>query len=294
MNLSSPGIRADATRTAVLTAGAMLAFAANSLFCRLALGPQLIDPASFAAARVLSAALTLAVIVLPRWRARGRNPGDWRAATALFAYLVGFSFAYRSISAGTGALILFGAAQLTMIGAALRAGEAFPPRARIGFALAVAGLVVLVLPGVTAPDRIGAVLMGVAGLAWGVYSLLGRKAGDPLEATANNFIYLVPLVAVLCLVSPNPLTLSWRGVALATASGAVASGLGYVVWYQAVQRLSALHAATVQLSVPVIAAVGGVILLSEHITFRLVVASVATLGGIATVLAARAASGRAK
>ena len=289
---ATPG--SDAARTAVLTAGAMLAFAANSLFCRLALGAQVIDPASFAATRVLTAALTLAIIVLPRWRAHGRAPGDWRAAAALFAYLIGFSFAYRSISAGTGALILFGAAQLTMIGAALRAGEAFPPRARLGFALAVAGLVVLVAPGVTAPDPLGAVLMGVAGLAWGVYSLLGRKAGAPLEATANNFIYLVPLVALLCVVSPSPLQLSWRGVALATASGAIASGLGYVVWYQAVQRLSALHAATVQLSVPVIAAIGGVMLLAEHITLRLVAASVATLGGIATVLAARAASGRAK
>jgi drug/metabolite transporter (DMT)-like permease len=294
VNSPPSSLHAGAARTAVLTAGAMLAFAANSLFCRLALGQQVIDPASFAAMRVLTAALTLAVIVLPRWRARGRTPGNWRAAAALFAYLVGFSFAYRSISAGTGALILFGAAQLTMIGAALRAGEAFPPRARLGFALAVVGLVVLVSPGVTAPDPIGALLMGVAGLAWGVYSLLGRKAGDPLEATANNFIYLLPLAIGLCLVSPSPLEVSWRGVALATASGAIASGLGYVVWYQAVQRLSALHAATVQLSVPVIAAVGGVILLAEHITLRLVLASVATLGGIATVLAARVASGRTR
>ena len=273
----------------VLTVLAMLAFAANSLLCRLALGAQLIDPASFAAVRVFTAAATLIPIVLARWRTRGRGGGDWRSAGVLFAYLVSFSFAYQSLSAGTGALILFGAAQLTMIGSALRAGESFPPVARAGFILAVAGLVVLVAPGVTAPNPIGALLMGIAGLAWGLYSLLGRGAGDPLEVTVNNFIYLVPCVIVLGLAFAAERHLSQKGLALAALSGSLASGLGYVAWYAAQKRLSAITAATVQLSVPVIAALGGLVLMTEHVTLRLALASCATLGGIAIVLTRRTA-----
>ena len=273
----------------VLTVLAMLAFAANSVLCRLALGTQLIDPASFAAVRVLTAAATLIPIVLPRWRTRGRGGGDWRSASVLFAYLVSFSFAYQSLSAGTGALILFGAAQLTMIGSALRAGESFPLVARAGFILAVAGLVVLVAPGVTAPSPIGALLMGMAGLAWGLYSLLGRGAGDPLEVTVNNFIYLVPCVIVLGLAFAAERHLSPKGLALAALSGSLASGLGYVAWYAAQKRLSAITAATVQLSVPVVAALGGLVLMTEHVTLRLAVASCATLGGIAIVLTRRTA-----
>ena len=199
------------------------------------------------------------------------------------------SFAYQSLSAGTGALILFGAAQLTMIGSALRAGESFPPVARAGFILAVAGLVVLVAPGVTAPSPIGALLMGIAGLAWGLYSLLGRGAGDPLEVTVNNFIYLVPCVIVLGLAFAAERHLSPKGLALAALSGSLASGLGYVAWYAAQKRLSAITAATVQLSVPVIAALGGLVLMTEHVTLRLAVASCATLGGIAIVLTRRTA-----
>jgi drug/metabolite transporter (DMT)-like permease len=271
-----------------LTALAMLAFAANSVLCRLALGEQLIDPASFAAVRVFTAAATLMAIVLPRWRVRGRSSGNWRSAGVLFAYLVSFSFAYLSLSAGTGALILFGAAQLTMIGSALRGGESFPPLARAGFVLAVVGLVVLVAPGVTAPNPIGALLMAIAGLAWGLYSLMGRGAGDPLEVTANNFIYLVPCVIVLGLAFGAERHLSVKGLALAALSGSLASGLGYVVWYAAQKRLSAITAATVQLSVPVVAALGGLVLLTEQVTLRLLLASCATLGGIAIVITQRA------
>jgi drug/metabolite transporter (DMT)-like permease len=174
-----------------------------------------------------------------------------------------------------------------MIAAALREGDAFPWLARGGFVLSILGLVLLVWPGLTAPDPIGALFMLFAGLAWGLYSLLGRSAGPPLEANANNFLYLVPLMLALVAVFAGQRHLSWKGLAFATASGTIASGLGYVVWYAAQRRLSALSAAIVQLSVPVIAAFGGVMLLSEHISTRLVLASFATLGGIGVVLAAR-------
>ena len=211
----------------------------------------------------------------------------------LFVYVVFFSFAYRSLSAGTGALILFGAVQLTMFVVALRAGERFPARSWVGLALAVLGLIYLVAPGVTAPDPMGAVLMTIAGIAWGVYSLIGRGVADPLEATASSFIYCVPLVVVISLVFASELQTSARGLGLAVASGAAASGLGYVVWYTALRGLSATRAATVQLSVPVIAAFGGVLLLSEEITLRLLLASAATLGGVGIVLAERRSQPRA-
>lgn len=265
----------------------MLAFAANSVLCRVALGLRLIDPASFAGVRVITAAAVLSVIVVPRWSRGGRVGGDWRPAAVLLAYMICFSFAYAWLSAGTGALILFGAAQLTMIGAALRDGDAFPPPARAGFVLAVAGLIYLVLPGVTAPDPLGALLMGLAGLAWGLYSLMGRGDVHPLDSNAHNFIYLVPAMLMLSVVFAGQRHISWSGLALASASGALASGLGYVVWYAAQRRLTAISAASVQLSVPVIAAFGGALLLSEHITLRLLLASCATLGGIGIVLANR-------
>jgi len=263
--------RLSAARTVALTALAMLAFAANSVLCRLALGQQLIDPASFAAVRVFTAAATLVAIVLPRWRAHGRSGGNWRSAGVLLAYLVSFSFA-----------------QLTMIGSALRGGESFTLLGRAGFILAVAGLVVLVAPGVTAPSAIGALLMAIAGLAWGLYSLMGRGGGDALEVTANNFIYLVPCVLVLGLGFAAERHLTANGLALAALSGSLASGLGYVVWYAAQKRLSAITAATVQLSVPVVAALGGLLLMTEQVTLRLVLASGATLGGIAIVFTQRA------
>jgi drug/metabolite transporter (DMT)-like permease len=266
----------------------MVAFAANSLLCRLALGQEIIDAASFATVRVVAGAVTLSLIVLPRWRVRGRAPADWRAVTMLFLYMAFFSFAYLSLSAGTGALILFGAVQLTMIIVSLNNGEQFPWLSWVGLILALLGLVYLVLPGVTAPEPVGAVLMAVAGIAWGFYSLLGKGATDPLEATANNFIWSVPLVLLTSVVFLGEIQLSRTGIVLAATSGAVTSGLGYVVWYVALRGLTTARAATVQLSVPVIAALGGVVLLSEEITFRLLVASAATLGGVAIVFAQRA------
>ena len=270
-----------------LTLVAMFAFAANSLLCRMALGEGLIDAASFTTVRVLSGAITLSLILLPRWRTRGRDRADWRAVTMLFTYMAFFSFAYLSLSAGTGALLLFGAVQLTMFAVALYSGERFPLLSWAGLALAVSGLVYLVSPGVTAPDPLGAVLMAIAGTAWGVYSLLGKHVADPLEATANNFIYSAPMVVLLSLILLGNFQITPKGLALAVISGAAASGLGYVIWYAALKGLSATRAATVQLSVPVIAAIGGVILLSEQMSMRLVLASFATLGGIALVLMQR-------
>lgn len=275
----------------MLTITAMLAFAANSLLCRLALRDGSIDAASFATVRVLAGAIALGLVVLPRWRARGRPTASWVSAAMLFTYMVAFSFAYLSLSAGTGALILFGAVQLTMFAAALRGGERLAPRAWAGLVIAAAGLVYLVAPGVTAPDPQGAGLMAVAGVAWGLYSLRGRGATAPLESTAGNFLYAVPLVLVVSLAFSSRLTITPMGVVFAVASGAIASGAGYAVWYAALRGLTAGRAATVQLSVPVIAAFGGVAFLSEGVTLRLLVASAATLGGVAIVIAQRATRG---
>lgn len=267
----------------------MLAFAANSLLCRMALGNELIDAASFTSVRVISGAVTLSLILLACGQRVGGGTTDWRTIATLFTYMAFFSFAYLSLSAGTGALILFGAVQLTMFVFALREGEHFPPISWMGLALAILGLVYLVSPGLTAPDLSGAILMAVAGIAWGFYSLLGRSAANPLRATAKNFLYSAPLVVIVSLFFLDDMSLSSTGLALAVASGAVASGCGYVIWYAALPGLTATRAATVQLSVPAIAAFGGVLMLSEEITLRLLLASVATLGGVAIVLAQRAA-----
>ncbi|MFC1605701.1 DMT family transporter [Pseudomonadota bacterium] len=267
------------TSTPLLTVIAMFAFAANSLLCRLALGDQQIDAASFATVRVVSGAITLSLFMLPHWGGGRRRAGfDWRAASMLFGYVIFFSFAYLSLSAGTGALLLFGSVQLTMIIAALRSGEPFNIWSWAGLLLAVAGLVYLVSPGITAPDPLGAGLMIVAGLAWGLYSL---------ESTANNFILAAPMAIAVSILFIGDLHLSTRGLLLAVASGSVASGLGYVTWYAALKGLTSTRAATVQLSVPVIAAIGGVLMLAEPVTLRLVLASAATLGGIAMVLLQR-------
>ncbi|WP_431108511.1 DMT family transporter [Variovorax paradoxus] len=279
-------------RTVVLTAVAMLAFAANSLLCRLALQRQGIDPASFGSIRLVSGAITLALVVQLRARPPSAARADWLAAVMLFAYVAFFSFAYLSLSAGTGALILFGAVQLTMLGAGLGSGERFGPVAWLGFVLAAGGLVYLVLPGVAAPPLAGAVLMAVAGVAWGVYSLRGRGVADPLAATSRNFLRAVPLALALSVVFVARAHADATGIALAVASGALTSGIGYVVWYAALARLSAMQAATVQLSVPLLAAFGGVLLLSEAITPRLAAASVAILGGIAIVLSQKSRNAR--
>jgi drug/metabolite transporter (DMT)-like permease len=279
-------------RTIVLTAMAMLAFAANSLLCRLALQQGGIDPASFASIRLVSGAIMLAVIVWLRTERSLPGRADWLSAAMLFAYVAFFSFAYLTLSAGTGALILFGTVQLTMFSVGLRSGETFGAIAWLGLALAIAGLVYLVSPGVAAPPPFGAALMAIAGVAWGVYSLRGRGVADPLAATAGNFARATPLALVLSLPFVANAYADAAGVALAIASGALTSGIGYVIWYAALSKLSAMRAATVQLSVPLIAAFGGVAFLSEAITPRLAVATAAILGGIALVLTSRAQKSR--
>ncbi len=273
--------------TATLAAAAMCAFAANSLLCRLALGARLIDAATFTSVRLASGALLLTGLVAWRLRSGRRLGFDPWAALTLFVYAIAFSFAYLSLTAGMGALILFGAVQLTMIVVGMLSGERLSSSGWWGLTLALAGLVYLLAPGLEAPPLVAALLMALAGLAWGIYSLRGRGIADPLCATTSNFIWSVPLALLTSAALAPQLHVTPRGLALAIASGALASGLGYVIWYAAVRRLIALRAAAVQLSAPVIAAVGGILLLDEHLTGRLTLSSLAVLGGIAIVLRSR-------
>jgi len=273
-------------RVLALTTLAMVAFAANSLLCRQALAHTRVDPATFTTVRIASGALALALLA----RARGGSPvaaGSWGSALALFAYAAGFSFAYTSLPASTGALLLFGAVQLTMIGQGLRSGERLRPPQLAGLAAAFAGLVGLLAPGLSAPPPLGAALMIAAGVAWGVYSLRGRGAGAPLLVTSGNFARAVPLALATSLAFMARASADPVGIALAAASGAIASGLGYAIWYSALPGLDATRAATVQLSVPVLASLGGVAFLGERVTLRLALASVAILGGIALVILER-------
>ena len=266
-----------------LTALAMLAFAGNSLLCRMALRHTTIDAASFNTIRLASGALILWLVVRVARRDR-EGAGNWVSACALYAYAAGFSFAYLSLSAGTGALLLFGAVQATMIGQGVRTGERFRPPQLAGLALALAGLVGLLMPGMSAPPVAGSLLMLGAGVAWGIYSLRGRGAGDPTRVTAGNFIRAVPVAIAVNVLAAGQFSTDAAGIGYAVASGALASGLGYAIWYTALPALKATRAATVQLSVPVIAAFGGVLFLGEPLTLRLAGASVAILGGIALVI----------
>lgn len=278
-------------RVVILTSLAMIAFASNSLLCRLALKQTTIDAATFTLIRIVSGAIALWLILRAR-KTRRTNAGNWPSALALFGYAAAFSFAYITLSAGTGALLLFGAVQATMIVWGLHRGERFDPLQWFGLAIALAGLVVLVLPGLAAPPIRGAVLMIVAGVAWGIYSLRGKGAGDPLSVTAGNFSRAVVFAAFLTVALLPWLKFDRAGAVYALLSGAIASGVGYVIWYSALPALKATGAATVQLSVPVIAAAGGILFLKESLTLRLLLASVAVLGGIALALMQKTASGR--
>lgn len=268
----------------ILTAIAMIAFAANSVLCRLALEGHHIDAASFTSIRLAAGAIALLGILLVRRSTFVIHRPNWKTVGSLFAYMACFSFSYRYLDAGTGALILFGAVQLTMIGAALFAGERLSLMVSLGLVIAVGGLVVLLFPGVSVPNPVGAVLMGIAGMAWGFYSLGGRGAVDPTATTATNFLYALPLTLVLSILSFGSASLEPYGIALAIASGAITSGMGYVIWYAALPLLSATRAASVQLSVPAIAAVGGVLFLGEPISLRLVIATILLISGISLVL----------
>lgn len=270
-------------RTVALTSLAMIAFASNSLLCRVALEHTRIDAASFTTIRLVSGAMML-WLVARIGSGTGSGRGNGLSAVALFAYAAGFSYAYISLPAATGALLLFGAVQATMIGYGLWSGERLLKLQFAGLLLAFAGLVVLLLPGLSAPPLTGSLLMLGAGIAWGIYSLRGKGAGDPARVTAGNFLRAVPIAAALSLFMLNRASLDTTGVCYAVSSGALASGLGYAVWYTALPALKATHAATVQLSVPVIAAVGGIVFLGEPVTLRLALAAVAILGGIALVI----------
>ena len=274
-------------QTIICTTLALLAFAANSVLCRVALRQSAIDPASFSSIRLIAGALTLLLVSFRTRRESLRLGGSWPSAAMLFLYAVPFSFAYTSLTAGTGALILFGGVQITMMITALWLGERPHPLQWTGLTVALAGLVYLVLPGLAAPPPLGAALMGLAGMAWGVYSLMGRSAASPLLQTAGNFARTVPMVLGVSLIALPRFHAEPSGFIFAAASGALASGLGYVAWYVALRGLTATRAAVVQLAVPVLAAAGGVIFLMESVSLRLVFSTVMVLGGIALALLGR-------
>lgn len=261
----------------------MIAFAGNSVLCRIALKHTNIDAASFTSIRLISGAVVLWAIASVL-RNNSTERGNWISAFALFAYAAGFSFAYISLTAATGALLLFGAVQATMIGHGLLTGERLHKQQLVGLVLALGGLVGLLLPGLSAPPLAGSALMLAAGVAWGAYSLRGKGVGDPTRVTAGNFTRAALFAVLLSMLQNSRSNMDIIGVWYAITSGAVASGLGYALWYSVLPALKATNAATVQLSVPAIAALGGVIVLGEPITARFVLASLAILGGIALVI----------
>lgn len=278
-------------RTLLLTATAMACFAGNSLLGRLALAEGHVDPATFTAIRLATGALVLAVLALRRTPDARAPAAKWTSAALLFAYAAPFSYAYLRLGAALGALILFAAVQATMVGWGVARGERPSALGWVGIVGASAGLVALTLPGRGAPDPLGAAEMALAGVAWGAYSLRGRVAsGDPVVLTSSSFTRALPLSALLvALVGPVVgVHASARGVLLAMASGALASGVGYSIWYAALRHLSATRAAVVQLLVPILAAGGAVAWLGEPVTKRLVVTSAAILGGVALTIRDRA------
>lgn len=271
-------------RIALLTTVAMIAFAANSVLCRMSLGNELIDAASFTTIRLISGSLCLLLIMFSRnicWRP---SQPQWTPVLSLLTYMVCFSFAYQSLSAGTGALLLFGCVQLTMIGTAIFKGEQLSLRGWLGLTLALCGLIYLLFPGIEAPDPLYSLLMATAGLAWGIYSLWGSQGGDPTESTTKNFLYATPMGLLVSLASFSELSISWQGALLAIASGAIASGIGYAIWYTVLKDIQSATAAIVQLSVPALATLGGAVLLAEPISIRIVLATTLTIGGIALFL----------
>lgn len=267
---------------------ALIAFAANSVLCRLALGDETIDAASFTAIRLLCGAVFLLLMLQPGIRGkRIVTKGSWLAGLMLFAYAATFSFAYISLDTATGALILFGSVQISMLLITVFSGNRLHLSEWCGVGIAFAGFVYLVLPGVSTPSVTGFLLMTVAGIAWGIYTLKGRSSANPLADTTYNFARTVPLVLVLLALTSAELYITPTGVTLAALSGALASGAGYTLWYMALGGLSATQAAVVQLSVPVIAAFGGVVFVSEAITLRLSISAGLILGGILLVILGR-------
>jgi drug/metabolite transporter (DMT)-like permease len=274
--------------TALLTVLALIAFAANSIFARLALSGPSIDPASYTAVRLLTGAMTLWLITVVRRAGRTNHfKTSWTSAAMLFLYAATFSFAYVSLTTGTGALILFAAVQITMIGVGLYAGERPTVLHWSGLLIAIAGLVYLVFPGVTAPSSFGSLLMATAGAAWGVYSILGRGVTNPIDATAGNFLRAAPVALVVPLLWSSKIAITGEGFLWAALSGSITSALGYVIWYAALPRMAATLAATVQLSVPALAAFGGIVFLSERMTLRLVLSGALILSGVGLAISSR-------
>ncbi|WP_315837651.1 DMT family transporter [Bradyrhizobium prioriisuperbiae] len=274
--------------TGSLTVVALFCFAANSILCRLALAPNLIDASSFATVRVTAAAAILTMLVVLSQRRLPRfNTHCISSIVSLFAYIIFFSLAYTRISTGVGALVLFGSVQVTMIGFALWQGERLPTTSWVAFGVAIIGLAYLVSPGMSAPEPIGAIFMILSGTAWALFSLSGRSKVDPIDSNAVSFIGCVPLALIANAVFSKDFSITTEGFLLAVASGAIASGLGYAVWYAALRKLTITHASTVQLLVPALAAFGGAVLLSEPITFRLLLASGALLGSVAVIILKR-------
>lgn len=270
-------------RIFTLTLLTMFAFAGNSVLCRIALKHTSIDAASFTSIRLISGAVVLWLIA-STFRRQSTGNGNWVSAFALFAYAAGFSFAYISLTAATGALLLFGAVQVTMISHGLLAGERLSWRQTVGLIIAIVGVVGLLLPGISTPPLFGSGLMLFAGVAWGVYSLRGKKDDDPIRVTTGNFMRATVFTILLSMSFVSSSNLDMIGILYAVASGAVASGLGYALWYSVLPLLKATNAATIQLSVPVITAIGGIVILGEPVTVRFVMASLAIIGGIALVV----------
>ena len=268
----------SSSRVAALTLLAMLAFAGNSLLCRLALAGAHSDPASFTLIRMAAGAVVLAAIVRRRNVSSAGN-GSWLSALALFSYAAAFSFAYVGLTAATGALLLFGSVQVTMIGTGLWRGERLATLQIVGMICALGGLLVLLLPGLTTPPLPRALLMILAGISWGIYSLRAKHAYDPTTVTGGNFLRTVPMAVLLFLLTSSQVHIDMAGIAYALVSGVIASGVGYAIWYTALRGLKATTAATVQLSVPVLATLGGVALLAEPVSVTLLIATAATLGG---------------
>ncbi len=277
--------RQSIAAAATLTILAMLAFAGNSILCRMALKDGAIDAASFSNIRLASGAIMLVVLLALKSNTGSvTQSGSWSSALMLFLYALCFSYAYVDLAAGTGALILFGLVQATMIIAALLAGDRPTAVEVLGWLGASAGLVYLVLPGVEAPSIAGTLLMAVAGIAWGVYSIRGRRESDPLASTASNFARSLVFVPLVLASTFQSIQLTANGVLLAIASGAITSGIGYVIWYAALKQMKTIQAALVQLSVPAIAALGGVFLLNEALSQRLLISAALILGGISLAL----------
>jgi len=274
--------------TIVFTGLALIAFAANSVLCRLALGEQAIDASSFTVIRLLSGAVVLlAILRVNINKTATQAKGSWSSSLMLFLYALTFSFAYITLDTGTGALILFGSVQITMILLSIISGQRLHTAEWVGVSLSFVGFVYLILPGVTTPSINGFMLMTVAGASWGIYSLKGKSSANPLMDTAYNFLRTIPFVTILALLTIKQVHYSPAGILYAVLSGAIASGIGYAIWYRALAGLSTTQAAVVQLLVPVIAAFGGVVFVSEAVTLRLIVSAILVLGGIFIVVLGR-------